>query len=105
MAEKMNDDERLLRGQIKARAIIEVVGKPKEYVESSLDEFVKRLKEDEGYELTDVDIHPAEKREDKDNFLSAFAEVIFWAKSMNTLIDFCFNAMPSSIEIILPTEL
>lgn len=97
MIKMASDDNRLEKGRILCRAIIEMMGAPKEHIEHTLKGFIGKIKEDPELEVIKEELNPAEKQ---DQFWSAFAEIEVWMKDSQKLIDFCFNVMPSSIEII-----
>ncbi len=86
------------------RAIIEVLGKPKEHVQSSLEKYLQNLKENELYAVVNVQMAKLKKQKEGELW-SLFAEVEVWTEKVDHLIDFCFDYMPSSIEIIEPSEL
>ncbi|MBU0457682.1 MAG: hypothetical protein ABH824_02495 [Nanoarchaeota archaeon] len=86
------------------RAVIEVLGKPKEHVESSIKEYVSKIKEDERYEVVNEELTEAKKQEDTDLW-ATFTELEIWTGKMDNLIDFCFDYMPSLIDIIEPSQL
>jgi hypothetical protein len=100
MAEKLNDDERIAEGQIQCRAIIEVLGKPKEYVEETIHEYVKQIKEKKDFKVIEEEFEEAVPQED--DLFSTFVEITFWAKTTTAVIAFCFDYMPSSIEVLKP---
>lgn len=89
---------------IKFRAIIEILGKPKDHVEVSLKEYLQKLKDDGSYQTTVVEIAPAEQQKDPELW-SAFAELEIGTESIGNLTNFCFDYMPSLIEILAPEEL
>jgi hypothetical protein len=89
-------------GKIYASAIIEVLGKPKEHVESALKGFVNQIKEDKAFKLKKEEYQEAKEHGD---MWTTFVELEFEAKNISTMIGFCFDYMPSSIEIIEPEEL
>ncbi len=88
--------------KIKARVIIEILGKPKEHVEKTLKEYVDKIKEDKDFEITNEKFADAKEQ---DNMWAAFVELEFLAKGMPALMGFSFDYMPSSIEVIEPEEL
>ncbi len=97
-------DEKQIRakiseGALHARVILEVVGKPKEYVVESLKSYVKKIKADKSYALTKGS---TEKAEEHDGLFSAFAELEVLIKKPIDLMSFCFDYMPASVEIIEP---
>lgn len=84
------------------RVIVEVVGNPKEHVEATLKNYVKKAKEDDnGVEVIDEHYEPAEKQE-KTGLWSAFSEIEIKVKSPSVLVAFCIDYMPSSIEVLEP---
>ena len=87
------------KNYIRFRAIIEVLGKPKEHVESSLKGYVEKIKSDKDFMILKDYFAAAKQQED---MFSAFAEIELVAKSVYSLVGFCFDYMPSSIDIIKP---
>ena len=97
-------EEKLISEQVHMRCkiIIEVLGKPKEHVEKSLKMYVDKIKNDS--ELIVLNEEFAEAKE-KEKLWATFVELELVIKGIPKLIAFCFDYMPSSIEIIKPTEL
>lgn len=92
-----------MKGPIVFRAVMEIVGKPKEHIEKTMDMYIDKIKKDPGLEVIKVDRPDAEDHE-KDMF-SVFGEVEVKAKSMENVMLFCFEYMPGSVEILEPAEL
>ncbi len=86
------------------RTVLEVVGRPKEYVENALQEYIERLNQDVHYEIVSKEIAELEKQ-DKQEMWMTFAELEIKTSSFGDIIGFCFDYMPSLIEIIEPNEL
>ena len=84
---------------IRCRTIIEVLGKPKEYVEKSLSVYIYHIKEDS--ELVILNEHYSEIVE-KESLWTGFVELELVIKGAKKLIAFCFEYMPSSIEVLKP---
>jgi len=104
----MNDSERLEKGQVYFRSIIEVVGRPKEHVENTVKEHVDKIDKEEKLDIVKSEFAELKEQEDektKEKFWHTFVELELWSKNLPSLIDFCFDYMPSSIEIIEPKEL
>ena len=87
---------------IRCRTIIEVLGKPKEYVEDSLKKYIEHIKED--FELVILNEDYSEIKE-QGKLWSKFVELELIVKGTKKLISFCFEYMPSSIEVIKPENL
>ena len=95
--------EQAQHAKIRCRTIIEVLGKPKEHVDKTLREYVQKIKDDTDFVILKEDFSGAE--EQKDGYFSVFVELELLSKGLKPLIGFCFNYMPSSIEIEKPEEL
>jgi hypothetical protein len=89
-------------GYIHVRAIIEVLGKPKDYVEKTLKNFIKKIKETSAIIVVKEDFSKAKSQ---DELFSAFADIEFLIKDASALIGFCFDYMPSSVEILDPEQI
>lgn len=90
--------------KITFRTVIEVLGKPKEHVEKSLKDYLEQLKKDNHYLVVGESIAEAEEQKEEGLF-ATFAELELKTDSMESLTAFCFNYMPSLMEIIEPKEL
>ena len=90
------------KAHIRAKAIIEVLGKPKEHVEKAMADYIENIKKD-----TDLAVVKEEYSEpkEKDNFWLMFVDMEIVFKGLPKLVRFCFEYMPSSIEILKPEAL
>ena len=86
---------------IRCKVIIEVLGKPKEHVEKSIRDYVDKIKKDPELVVMNADFSEAEEKE---KLFAVFVELDIVIKGMPKLIGFCFDYMPSSIEITKPEE-
>lgn len=86
--------------EIHARAILEMLGGPKEYIEKTLKDYVTKLK-------TELNIVKEEYEEAKPEgkMFSTFVELEIKFENTLQIIDFCFEALPSSVEILAPENL
>ena len=87
---------------IRCRAIIEVMGKPKEHVESAIKEYIEHIKKDA--ELVVLNEDYSEIKE-QGKLFSKFVELELVIKGTEKLISFCFEYMPSSLEVLKPESL
>lgn len=87
---------------IRCRTIIEVLGKPKEHVEKTIKDYVEKIKQDSDLIILKTDF--AETKQ-QDKLWSTFTELEMVIKGIPKLIGFCFDYMPSSLDIIKPDEL
>jgi hypothetical protein len=86
---------------IRCKIIIEVLGKPKEHVESTIKEYVENIKKDSGFIVLNDHFSEAEE---KNQLWAIFVELDIVVKGLPKLTSFCFDYMPSSIEISKPDE-
>lgn len=94
--------------QIKARVIIEVVGAPRDHVEATLKNVVDKIKEEKELNLLNSELFEAKEVQLENipqKIWSAFSEIDISVDNINRIIGFCFDFMPSSIDIIEPAEL
>ncbi|MEM2131469.1 MAG: hypothetical protein QXR96_03015 [Candidatus Woesearchaeota archaeon] len=94
--------EKINSGYIYTRIVLEIVGKPKEYVEESLKDYLKKIKEDKNHIVVSEHNEKAEKNEE---LYSAFSELEILFKNSKSILDFIYDYMPSSIEIIEPEDI
>jgi len=87
------------KGFLYVRTIFELVGGPKEHVESTIRVYVDKLKGEREYKVVKVEYSDANE---KDKLFQVFAEIEMLVKDASSLAFFCFDYMPSSIEIIQP---
>lgn len=88
-------------GWILGRAIIEVAGKPKKHVEDTLKDYIKKI----GNDNVIIIKNETSSAKKHDDIFAAFTELEILFKTLNDLIYFCFDYMPSNIEIYDPQEL
>jgi len=86
---------------IVARCIVEIMGAPKEFIAKSLQEHVDRIKQDG----LDVQIEKYAEPVPNDKLFTQFVELQIGFKDVKQLLDFCFDSMPSSVEIMSPEKL
>lgn len=84
-----------------ARCILEILGAPKEFIKKKLEEHIAKLKEDG----LDVQLETYEEPKQQNELFSQFVEVQIKFKDAMQLLDFCFDSMPSSVEIISPEKI
>jgi hypothetical protein len=91
-----------MKGQkIISRVIIEIIGAPKEHVDDTLSKVEDQVKQEIDRKVIKSKIFQAEKMKDKP-FFSGFIESEIDFKNFDKLMGFCFDFMPSSVEILEP---
>jgi len=93
--------EKVEAGYIYFRTIIEVLGKPKEHVEETIKAYVKKIKEEKKIIVLKEDYS---KPKEVEELFSVFVEIEALAKNSSEVVFFCFDYMPSSVEVIEPEE-
>src|SRR3989338_11222855 len=87
---------------IRCRAIIEVLGKPQEYVERAIKEYVDHIKKDSELVILNEDYY---ETKEQGKLWSQFVELDLVIKGTPKLISFCFEYMPSSLEVMKPEHI
>ena len=94
-------DYRGKRSHIRCKAIIEVLGKPKEHVETAIETYVEHIKKDSSL----VVLHETfSDIKEHGKLYTKFVELDMVVKGTDKLVSFCFEYMPSSLEIVKPHE-
>ena len=96
-------EEKLIaeKTHIRCKVIIEILGKPKEHVEKTLRMYVDNIKDDSDLIILNSEFSQAVEKE---KLWATFVELDMIIKGIPKLIAFCFDYMPSSIEISKPEE-
>ena len=80
------------------RAIVEVLGFPREHVDEVMKRVMEKLKAEEGMTVKNEKVMPAEPI--KQQMFSSFADVEVRISDLGKLNYFCFHYLPSSVEIL-----
>ncbi len=80
---------------------MEVLGKPEQHVQNMIQNIAKKLDEDERFQVKKKEIASTQKQE-KVELWSTFAEVEIECQNVQNITEFCFDYMPSSIQIFKP---
>ena len=87
---------------IRCRTIIEVLGKPKEHVEDAINQYINHIKDDSELVILNEDYSDTQEQ---GKLWSKFVELDLVIKGTKKLISFCFEYMPSSLEVLKPDHL
>ncbi|MBU0536562.1 MAG: hypothetical protein KKE20_06360 [Nanoarchaeota archaeon] len=93
--------EKLDQGYIRCAAIIEIMGTPKDYVSKTLKAYIDKLKQNKNIIVIKENYAKPKKHE---QMFTTFVEIEMLVKDASELAFFCFDYMPSSIEIIEPEK-
>ena len=86
------------------RAVVEVLGKPKEHVEESMKHYLEQLKEDKRFTIMHQESAEIKKQETQDLW-AVFTELEVKTNQLENLTIFCLDYMPSLMEIVEPKQL
>ena len=101
----INIKEKINEGWLHANIIIEILGKPADYIEKVIDATVDHISKEKGIELLSKKIHPAKLVKESKNAYTVFAEAELLVKGMGKLIEIIFDYMPASVEIVKPSNI
>ncbi len=86
------------------RTVIEVLGKPKEHVQESIQQYVEQLKKNPKYIVVRQESAEVQQQEGSELW-ATFTELEIKTDKMEDIIAFCFDYMPAVIEILEPLEI
>ncbi|MCX6709806.1 MAG: hypothetical protein NTV63_02510 [Candidatus Woesearchaeota archaeon] len=86
---------------VTAKAIIEILGAPKDYIEKTIRMLIEDVEK-----VPEISVNSKEFFEAKpqDGLFSTFTEIEADFKDLSILFGFCIDFMPSTVEIIEPVE-
>ena len=105
MEEKVNVGEKLSEGYLKAILIIEVLGRPPEHVTEALKKIFVVMKTDKNLIILEKKAYKPKRAKNARDLFTSFMEIEILAKGLVGLYEICLDYMPSSIEIIEPSDL
>ncbi len=102
--DKREIKEKITKGWLRAHLVIEVLGKPANYIEESLNMAIDNLEQGKKAEVLEKKVHPAKLVPNAKEVFTTFAEVEILTQDMGKLIEIIFDYMPSSVEIVEPSN-
>ncbi|MBU1623209.1 MAG: hypothetical protein KJ597_06555 [Nanoarchaeota archaeon] len=93
-----------MEGEIVFRVVLEVVGKPQEHVEKSIKEYISNIKKDKDYQIISEEFAEI-KKHDEEGLWATFAELEIKTDKIQNIVGFCFNYMPSIVEVLEPAKM
>lgn len=86
--------------KMRAKAMVEILGSPKEHVEEAMKTVMEKAKG--SFNVISYNIYEAQEIQ---GLWSTFADIDLNFKDIDQLVGFCFEYMPSSIEITEPLNI
>lgn len=90
---------------ISAVLILEVLGKPQEYLVETLENIAKQIGEEKGVKVVNKKINPPILMKEQKDFYTSFAEIEIEVEEVLNLVVLMFKYMPANIEIISPQNI
>lgn len=85
--------------------IIEMMGRPKEHLKTSLEEHIAKLEKIKKTSIIKKEFSEPKLIDEKKELYTAFSEVEIECEKFMTIVEIIFDFMPASIEIIEPSKL
>ena len=82
--------------------IIEILGKPPEYIKKALSDLIDKLSKEQGVTLINKKIAEPKEVDKENGIFSSFAEIEIAVNDIRILTVLLFNYMPSHVELINP---
>ncbi len=94
-----------MKEKIQAKVVIEIVGSPKQHVEMTIRKYMDRIRDN--FNIINHELYDAEPLKDEKfkGMFSSFVDLEMEFNEFKDIIGFCFDYMPSSIDIIKPEKL
>ena len=103
--EEKEIQKRIKQGAILAQVSFEVVGNPKDYVETTIKGFVNNIKNDSDITFLNEEFGEPEEVPNSQGLWSTYADTEVLVNSLDKFVWLCVNFLPATIEIIAPEEL
>ena len=91
--------------KITSMFVLEVIGRPEEFLIETLNDLVKKIGEEKGVCVKNVKINPPILMKDQKDFFTSFAEIELETENILYLAILMFKYMPAYIEVISPQNL
>ena len=91
--------------KITVQFIIEILGRPKEYVIQALKHISEKLSTERGLQIIEETIHEPKPAKNSKDLFTSFMDVTFEIEELHTLIGLIFVYTPAHIDIISPEKI
>lgn len=91
--------------KIQVQIILEILGKPSEYVKESLQTLVTKLGSEKGFKILEKKYHDPKPVEESKGLFTAFADVTVELDTIDNYFGLLFAYLPSHIDIINPEKI
>jgi len=91
--------------KIRVILILEVIGRPPEFLTETLQDMIKKISEEKGVKVVDKKINPPVLMKDQKDFYTSFAEVEVEVESLISATILMFKYMPAHVEVVSPQNI
>lgn len=95
----------LMDKKIDAVFILEILGRPPEFLTETLNNIIKKMGEEKGVKIKNSKINQPVLLKDQKDFYTSFAEIEIEAEDIFSVVILMFKYMPAHIEIISPQHI
>ncbi len=89
-------------GLLKAKFILEIMGRPAEHLINALNDLVVRMGQEKGIKILTKEIHKPKQVEETDNLWTSFADIEMEFDSMGRFLNAVMTYMPAHVEVFSP---
>ncbi|MCK5043626.1 hypothetical protein KAR52_01325 [Candidatus Pacearchaeota archaeon] len=100
----MNSDNKETK-KICAIMIIEVIGRPPEYLTQTLNDLINKIGEEKGVVVKEKKLNEPSLMKEQKDFYTSFAEIEVEVEELLGLVGLMFKYMPAHVEIISPESI
>jgi hypothetical protein len=91
--------------KIRAMIVLEILGRPPEFLTENLNDLIKKIGEEKGVKIKETKINPPILMKEQKDFYTSFAEIELETDNLLYLAILMFKYMPAYIEIISPENI
>lgn len=91
--------------KIRVILILEVIGRPPEFLTETLEKMAKQISEEKGVKVVNKKINPPVLMKDQKDFYTSFAEVEVETENMISAAILMFKYMPAHVEVVSPQNI
>lgn len=92
-------------GEITAKFIVEILGRPADHVSQSLGELVTRMGIEKGVTIITKELHKTKPLEKAENLWTAFADIELQFQTVPHFFNVIMGYMPAHVEIVEPEKI
>ena len=91
--------------KLQARIILEVLGRPPEYITEALKLLITKLRTEKSVAVLEQILHEPSLIKDSQTLYTSFADITLEFENLEAYFDIIFSYMPSHVELIFPEKI